>query len=187
MDAITAQQAQQYIDAVSVSTEQVADTIEDEQSYEIVSVTKVKTAAKHKEETINKVSRSIAILPLSGNTYRDMVIESAKSMGTDAEVADSFTVSDTFYEHTDLYPLCKAKRNDTMYLYGIYERSSKPVYVHNGVELSKEQVAEFLTPAEAKKLLGDTVTVTENKANSLTHKVNARTVKLDNVKSIKKI
>jgi hypothetical protein len=188
MEAITKEQAVELIAQNSLTDATVASTVQhdsDEQLYEVVSVTPVKLAAKHKEVTINKVSKSTANLPLSSDFYRSKVIESAKALGNEVE---EFTVSDTFYEHTDCYPVCKAKRNDTMYLYGIYQTSSKPVFIKDGEELTKEDVAEYLTPAEAKKLLGSNeVKVTENKTNNVTHDVKPRTTKLENIKSIRKV
>lgn len=188
MEAITKEQAIELIAQESLSDTNVIEAVHhesDEQLYEVVSVTPVKLAAKHKEITINKVSKASANLPLSSDFYRSKVIESAKALGNEVE---EFTVSDTFYEHTDCYPVCKAKRNDTMYLYGIYQTSAKPVFIKDGEELTKEAVAEFLTPAEAKKLLGNTApSVTENKTNNVTHDVKPRTTKLENIKSIRKI
>lgn len=187
MEAITAAQAIELIAQESLTDTNVIEAVHhenDEQLYEVVSVTPVKLAAKHKEVKVNKVSKSTANLPLSSDFYRKQVIESAKALGNDIE---DFVVSDTFYEHTDCYPVCKAKRNDTLYLYGLYAESSKPVYIMEGAELTKEEVAEYMTPAEAKKLLGSTSTVTENKTNNITHDVKPRTTKLENIKSICKV
>lgn len=188
MEAITKEQAVVLIAQTSLTDDTVASTVQhesDEQLYEVVSVTPVKLAAKHKDVSISKVSTALANLPLSSEFYRSKVIESAKALGNEIE---EFTVSDTFYEHTDCYPVCKAKKNDTMYLYGIYQTAAKPVFIKDGEELSKEEVAEFLTPAEAKKLLGNsTPSVTENKTNNVTHDVKPRTTKLENIKSIRKI
>lgn len=187
MDAITTEQAIAYINQSSVAAKQIAgiNFTDDNDLYEIVSTTPVKLAAKHKEITINKVSVSTAHLPTSGAFYRNQVIESAKALGQEVE---DFKVSDTFYEHTDCYPICKAKKNDTHYLYGIYVESSKPVYVMDGKQIEKTEVAEYLTKGEATKLLGAGKSdVTENKTNAISHNVKPRTTKLDNIKSISKV
>lgn len=187
MDAITSQEAIEFIAQDSIADTKVIDVVhhdDDEQLYEIVSVTPVKLSAKHKDVSIMKASKSLANLPLSSDFYRQKVIESAKALGQEV---DDFTVGTSYYEHTDCYPICKSKSNDTLYLYGIYKESSKPVYIKDGEELTKEQVAEYLTPAEAKKLLGEKVQVTENKTNKVSHDVKPRTTKLENIKSIRKI
>lgn len=149
---------------------------------ELVAVSKVKTAAAHKDLDIYKVSKSQVILPESGETYVNMVKESAKALGSDESNIDSYTAGDTYYKHTDVYPICESKKDASKkYLYCIYEASTMPVYVLNGEELSKEQVAEYLTPAESKKLLGDKETVTENKTAGISHNVTVRTISLSNV------
>ena len=185
---ITEELAVDLIGKVSLTLDQAKDAVlfeSEEDLFEIHSVTPVKLAAKNKEIKISKVSMSYANLPASGEFYRNKVMESAKALGNEVE---DFKVSDTFYEHTDIYPICKAKRNDTYYLYGIYQSSAKPVYVMDGTVISKETVAEYMTPAESKKLLGSNeVKVTENKTNNVTHDVKPRTTKLENIKIIRRV
>lgn len=189
MDSITQEEALRILDTQPMTME-LAECIIDTQdrTYEITTTTQVKTAAKHKEQSIIKVSRALAILPISGDTYANMVRESAKNNGATDEDAAKFEVSKSFYEHTDCYPVCKNPKSGALYLYGIYEKNTAPLYFNalTSEFMTKEEVSEFLTPAEAKKLMNpEKDKVVENKSHDIKHNVMARTVKLENVRDIR--
>jgi hypothetical protein len=148
-------------------------------------VTAVKTAAKFKNTKIEK--RTIANVQLFGTlkdfeVYRRMVIKSANSIN--GQNIDDFQVSDSYFEHDKTcFSIVYHKTNQTAYLYAVYNNAISS-YTIDGIQADKLQVAEYLTPSEAKKLLGDS-SIVYNKRNDLLHSTIIRTIKIDNVISIK--
>jgi len=127
------------------------------------------------------------LLPISGDTYRDLVKKSALDNGAEQEAVDNYVVGESPYQHTGSYPICELKSNpEKKYLYGIYGASVTPVYMMDGELLTKEEVAVFLTAGDSKKLLEDT-TLTENKTHGFKHSISVRTVSIGNVISLKKV
>lgn len=153
----------------------------------IVQVTKVATAAKHRAVTIKKVTEAQVQLfnNISEHTsvWANAVKRSASKLaGNDTTAIENFTAQSTWFEHTDCYSIVKHKSKEQFYLYAIYN-TGKSVYMLDGNEVTKAEVAEYLTPAEADKLLnGDSRTV--NVTHDIEHSAICRAVALENIISI---
>ena len=96
--------------------------------------------------------------------------------------ADQFEKSSTYFHHLDCYSLCKHNTKPEYYLSLIWN-NSKSVYYINGIESTKEIVAQYQTPSEAKKTL-DNSGIVYNKTNDVEHSAIFRVVKLDNIKRL---
>ena len=148
--------------------------------------TQVKTAAKFKDVKVLKSSK--ANVTLFGTlkdfeVYQRSVIKSANKI--DGQTVNSFEVSDAYFEHDKTcFSIVTHKTNGTAYLYAIFNNASKSIYTIDGIEVDKMTVSQYLTPSEAKKLLGDN-SIVYNKTNDCLHQVIVRTIKIDNVISIK--
>jgi len=145
--------------------------------------TAVKTAAAHKGVDIVKVTTAnvqlFSNIKAATSVFANAVKRSAAKLGEEVE---TFQVSDTYYEHTDCYSIVQHKTKGSLYLYCIYNKAKSAYYI-DGVESTKEEVAVYLTPGEAKKLLEPTKVV-HNKTNDVTHDVVVRTIGLENITSI---
>jgi hypothetical protein len=148
-------------------------------------VTTVKTAAKFKTVKIEK--RTIANVQLFGTlkdyaVYSRMVLKSANSIN--GQAIESFVISDSYFEHdNDCFSIVYHTSNKTAYLYAVYN-NSKSSYTIDGKTATKYEVSEYLTPSEKEKMLGDS-SIVYNKTNDCLHQVIVRTIKIDNVISIK--
>jgi len=151
----------------------------------IETITPVKTAAKFKSTNIQK--HTIANVQLFGTlkdlqVYQRAVIKSANKI--DNQTIESFEVSDNYFYHDEnCFSIVYNKNNEMPYLYAVYN-SSKSSYTIDGKTATKSEVSEYLTPSERDKLLNDN-SIVYNKTNDLLHSVIVRTIKLDNVISIK--
>lgn len=153
----------------------------------ITQVTRVTTAAAHKAVTINKVTE--ASVQLFNNiseftsVYANAVKRSANKIAeNDPALVQGFTAQSNYFEHTDCYSVVKHKTKDAYYLYAIYN-SAKSVYVKDGVELTKAEVAEYLTPSAARELLTP-YDHNLNVTHDVLHDVQVRVVALGNIVSI---
>lgn len=162
---ITAQQVQELIDDVKGVT-----------FAQVVSVTDVKPSAAHKAVSIKKVTA--ANVQLFNNLKNFDVF--ARAVKRDAGVAD-WVQGETWYEHTDCFSLVKHKQNSDVYLYAIYNGADSQLLV-DGVPATKAEVAQYLTPSDAKKMLGDGTTY--NATNGVEHSVVVRVLKLSSLVSI---
>lgn len=148
--------------------------------------TTVKTAAKFKDIKILKQSK--ANVTLFGTVkdfevYQRAVIKSANKI--DGQAITDFTVSDTYFEHDKTcFSIVTHKTNGTAYLYAIFNNASKSVYTIDGIEVDKLEVSQYLTNSERDKLLNDNSLV-YNKTNDVIHSTIVRTIKIENVTSIK--
>lgn len=173
--AIQLQQCGHAITPADVSN--VLATVKGTTFATITQVTKVATAAKHKLVTINKVTEAQVQL---FNNIKEFTSVYANAVKRDAGVTE-FTVQDNYFEHTDCYSVVKHKTKDSYYLYAIYN-TAKSVYVKDGLELTRAEVAEYMTPSGAQALLAPQPTY--NVLNGIEHTVAVRTVALANVVSI---
>ena len=155
---------------------------------QIVQVTPVATAAAHKAVNISKVT--VANVQLFNNlreftnAYVNAVKRSAAKLGlSDPRDVNEFTSQGNYFENTDCYSVVKHKTQEKYYLFVIYNKAES-VYVMNNTVVDKQQVAQYLTPSAAKALLEPESTV-HNVAQDVTHNVQVRTVKLENIVSIK--
>lgn len=148
--------------------------------------TQVKTSAKFKDIKILKSSK--ANVTLFGTlkhfeVYQKSVIKSANKI--DGQNVNSFVVSDTYFTHDrDCFSIVYHKSNETAYLYAIFNNASESVYTIDGIEVNKIEVAQYLTNSERDKLLNDNSLV-YNKTNGVLHSTIVRTIKIENIDSIK--
>jgi hypothetical protein len=117
------------------------------------------------------------------DTYIKQVKQSAKEVGiSTTQEIKQFEVTEPAYFHTDIYSVVQNKVTGKQYLYAHYEGAQTEYFI-DGVLATKAEVAEYLTPSEAKKLLDDSGIV-YNATNDIYHAVIVRTIALENVKSI---
>lgn len=153
----------------------------------IVQVTKVALAAKHKAVTIKKVTEASVQLfnNLSDNTsvWANAVKRSASKLAdNDAANVAAFEAQSNWFEHTDCYSIVKHKTKDAYYLYAIYN-TAEAVYMMDGNEVSKAEVAKYMTPAAAKDLL-QPWDATLNVTHDVLHTAVCRATALENIVSI---
>lgn len=153
----------------------------------IVQVTKVALAAKHKAVTIKKVTEASVQLfnNISEHTsvWGNAVKRSASKLdGNDTEAVAGFEAQSTWFEHTDCYSIVKHKAKEAYYLYAIYNTGAS-VYMMDGNEVSKDEVAAYMTPAAARDLL-DSDNRTVNVTHDIEHTAVCRAVALENIVSI---
>lgn len=148
--------------------------------------TTVKPAAAHKAVLIRKKTNANVQLFSSvrdAAVYINAVKRSADRIDDNSKDAvANFEQSDTYYDHDDCYSIVKHRKTGKEYLYCIYN-NAKSEYTINGIHVSKMDVAEYLTPSEAKKLMDDNSFV-YNKTNDVVHSVIVRTIGLENIKKV---
>ena len=176
-NTLSVQQVQQLLGNVSVTFA------------EIEYLTKVQTAAAHKGENIQKVTKANVILcsTIASNVsvYGNKVKKTAGEIATnDATAVAAFTPQANYFEHTACHSIVQHKVHaDKFYLYAIYNNASS-IYLHNGKQVSKQDIVPFMTPSGAKELL-NTSNVVHNVTHGIDHKVAVRTIALNNIVSIK--
>ena len=167
-----------------VDVKQLLNNVKGATMANFTTVTDVKLSAANKDIVIKKVS--VASIQLFNSIkdfnkiYKEAVKRSAIKLGISSKInIEEFQPSDTYFEHTDCFSLCKHKLKDEYYLYALYN-SSKSVYVMDGKIVDKQTVASYMTPSAAKELLNPTP-VTHNVTNDVVHDVVIRTLKLSNI------
>ena len=162
----------------------------------LVQVTPVKLAAAHKSKMIYKVT--VANVQLFNNlnaftnAYQNAVRRSAARLpSNDPAAVASFESQGNWFTHTEeCYSIVRHNTKPTQkYLFGIYN-FGESMYVEAAAVatplvdplrvVSKQHVAQYMTPAERDKLLNPPALV-RNVANDIEHGVIVRTVALDNV------
>lgn len=143
--------------------------------------TKVPTAAKHKLINIQKYTT--ANVQLFANTeaegiYTKAVKKAAGKIEQDQTKVDEFKAQENYFEHTDCYSIVEHKTNGKQYLYAVFN-NAKSAFTINGKAATRAQVAEYLTPSAAEKLMGDGIV--HNKANDVLHTIQVRTIALENI------
>ena len=151
----------------------------------LTSNTVVPVAAKHKSTvSITKISTVNATLHASSNAYTLHVQASAANIATNASNADNvvnFKAQQSKYTHdNDVH--CLAMLNNKPYLQCFCNSASSAYYI-NGKEATKQEVAQYLTPAAADKLLSKD-NVTHNQTHNIKHDVIIRTYKMSSIQSI---
>lgn len=151
----------------------------------ILYVSTVATAAAFKHVDIKKVVRAnvqvFANLKAATDVYTNAVKRTAANLPNDADAVAHFEKSDNYFTHTEAcYSVVKHKLRNDYYLYAFYNSVKDSTYYIDGREATKQEVAAYLTPSAAKKLLEDD-SVTYNKKNDVYHSVMVRTIKLDNI------
>jgi hypothetical protein len=162
-----------------VTVQDVRDLLDDVRGVsfaQVVSVTDVDTAAKYKDVSIKKVtSANVQVF----NNLKNFDVF-AKAVKRDTGVED-WVQGETWYEHTDCFSLVAHKTTGEQYLYAIYNGADS-AYLINGVQASKQEVAQYLTAGAANKLLGNGRTY--NATNNVEHGVTVRVLKLASIVSI---
>ena len=174
----------------SIRKEQVADMLKAVRGTtmaSIVQVTKVALAAKHKAVTIKKVTEASVQLFNNLNEHTSVwanaVKRSAsKNADNDAEAVAGFTAQSNWFEHTECYSVVKHKSKEQYYLYAIYNNADA-VYMMDGNEVSKAEVAKYMTPAAAADLLNP-YDATLNVTHDVLHTAVCRATALENIVSI---
>lgn len=148
----------------------------------------VKPAAKYKNDVtiVKEVCARVTLFGQPDETtsgYQELV----RQRGT-GENAENFESSKkTFFEHDEeFYSLIRHKTNGKEYLYCIFEDTLSTDFYLNDNLSTREEVAKYLTPSEAKKLLNPEPLV-KNVSQNVEHDVIVRTIALDNVMSIEEV
>lgn len=149
-------------------------------------VTQVKTAAAYRETDIRK--HTVANVQLFANirdaraVFEAAVKRSATKLGEDAARVESFEQQSNWFTHTDCWSVVQHSKTGALYLYAIFNGAESEFTV-NGVPATRADVAQYLTPSEAKKLLNPAATV-HNKTHDVHHDITVRAISLDNVRRI---
>lgn len=152
-------------------------------------VTAVQVAAKHRDQNIKKVTKANVILcsNLAAHTsvYANMVRKTAATIESNDQAAvAAFTPQANYFEHTACHSIVQHREHaEKCYLYVIYNAASS-IYLRNGTEVSKHDVAQYLTPSAARTLL-DVDEIVYNATHGIRHKVAVRTIALSNIVSIR--
>ena len=190
LNAQTAQQALQAHannNTIAAQTIQVLLANKSTTFANVVYVTKVATAAKHKHVSIKKVVSANVQLFSNINAftsvYANAVKRTANSIAqNDAANVEQFVAQSNYFEHTACYSIVAHKQTNALYLYAIYNNASSLYYIDN-VLATKQQVAEYLTASAASALLANNPVVL-NVTNNVLHTVKVRTIALANLVSI---
>lgn len=155
----------------------------------IVTVTKLALAAKHKNVKIVKITSAnvqlYANVAAASAVYTKAVKRSAANYANNATNVANFTASAASYTHNaNCYSIVhNANTNNTM-LYARYLRSSSVYAIINDDStysiISKAQAASYCTASVAAKML-DANTAIHNKTNNVTHNVRISTVSISNI------
>lgn len=144
---------------------------------QIVSVTDVKPGKDHKTVSIKKVASSN--VQLFNNVKNHEVYQRAVQRNTGAK---EWEAGETWYQHTDCFSLVEHKSSKEQYLYAIYN-GARSVYLVNGVQATRAEVAVYLNASDARTLMGDGTTY--NVTNDVHHSVIVRVLKLSSIVSIR--
>jgi len=118
------------------------------------------------------------------NVYEKAVTRSAAKIEENANT-NPFTANSASFTHdTECFSIVKNKKSDQEYLYAIYNSVSETEYYIDEEPATKQEIAQYLTPSAAKKLL-EPNDITYNKTNDVLHNVIVRTIKLENIEKIK--
>ena len=153
-------------------------------------VTKVATAAAHSNEVIQKVTIASVILASSLKAHTSVYANKVKRTAeintlADALAVEKFVPADNYFEHTAVHCIVTHKKDVTkQYLYALFNNNSASLYIHNGVVVDEQHVAQYLTPSAAKQMLSKDTTVV-NKTHNIKHSAIVRTISLSSIVSIK--
>jgi hypothetical protein len=191
LTALQAQQASQlHSNSNTLTVQQITQALANASVTfaQILYVTAVETAAKHKGENLQKVTSANVILCSNINAhtsvYANKVKKSAASIaGNDQAAVAAFTPQANYFEHTDVHSIVKHKVHaGKFYLYVIYN-SANSLYMHNGVVVDKQHVAQYLTPSGLREFNNTDFTL-HNKTAGIRHAVRVRTIALSNIVSM---
>ena len=170
-----AQQIQQMLANVSTTFAQILYT------------TKVATSAKHKHVNITKVTLANVQLFSNINAFTNVYANAVKRSAQRIQQApnanvQAFTTQSNYFTHTNCYSIVQHNTNGNLYLYAIFNNANSIYYI-DGVQSTKQQVAQYLTASAQQQLLSNN-NVVHNVANNVLHTVQVRTIALHNINSI---
>lgn len=155
----------------------------------LTQASKVSVSAKHKEQIIYKLTvQNVTLCNSNASLYENAVNRSVKKASeTLNTTAEEFTsLPSNYVMINDSYSVCALKSNTNKhYLRATVNKCLETAYycVNTNKLLSKEQVAEFLTPSAAKTLLR--VNTSQHiKHADVVHAVTVRSFSLANIYSI---
>lgn len=195
MQAITLQTALQAIALQQNSTTITAQAIEQLLQHcsvtfaQLLYVTQVQLAAKHKQQQIYKVTSANVMLASNVAAHTDIYARRVRKTAgaiaaNSAQAVADFTAQGNYFEHSGTCYCIVAHKQyaDRLYLYAIYNRAQS-VYVHDGAIVQKQHVAQYCTASAAQQLLhgGNTVV---NKTHNIEHAAHVRTIALSNIVQI---
>lgn len=192
MQNITAQQAADIVNtlnntATPITAESVIRALATVKSTTFATLTqasRVTTAARHTAQNIYKITvQNVTLCNSSSSLYSNAVNREVVATGQ----AEAFTALPSNYEMlNNSYSVVALKSNPAKhYLRAIVNRCLATAYycANTNTLLTKEQVAAYLTPAAADKLLAPAATNVIQHSN-IEHTVTARTFALQNIYSI---
>lgn len=153
---------------------------------QITYVTTVKTSAKCKDVSIKKVTQATVTLYANANAqYTTLVKQTASAIPTNnASNVQQFTAQDNYFEHTQCYSVVQHKQTLAQYLYALFNNAqTSTLYFINNTLATKQDVAQYLTPAQQQQLF-NTNTQTHNVTHNITHNAICRTIALRNIVTI---
>lgn len=156
----------------------------------IIYVTKVATAAAHKNEVIQKVTTASVILASNLKAHTSVYANKVKRTAqidtlADALAVEAFVPAANYFEHTAVHCIVTHKQDAAkQYLYALFNNNIATKYIHDYNVVSKQDIVQYLTPSAAKQLLNEDTTV-HNKTNNIVHSAIVRTISLSSLVSIK--
>lgn len=156
----------------------------------IITVTKVATAAAHKNVKIVKITSAnvqlYANVAAASAVYTKAVKRSAASIASNnaANVANFTASAASFTHNANCYSIVTNNNTKNDMLYARYLRSNSVYAIINDDStysiISKAQAASYCTASAAAKMLDSNTAIT-NKTNNVTHNVRIATVSISNI------
>ena len=149
----------------------------------------IKTAKDYKSLNVHKQVRATVQAFNTETAYNTAVANSAKKLNVSADNtanAKAFVKSVPHYKHDnnhDCYAIVYNENKDSHYLYVRFIKTHSVVYYVNDVEVTLNDIMQYLTPS-ALKAVEQRNTPVHNKTNNVTHDVRLRTVGFDSLMSV---
>jgi hypothetical protein len=171
----------------SIETQAIIDALANVTSTTFATLTqasRVKTAAKHNNQNIYKITvQNVTLCNSTSSLYNNAVTREVVA----TEQAQAFTAMPSNYDMIDgSYSVVSLKSNPAKhYLRAIVNKCLEVVYycANTNRVLTKEEVAEYLTASAAKQLLAPATKTVVQHAN-IEHTVTVRTFAIENIYSI---
>lgn len=175
---------QQGVDNMKAKLEAALANISGTTLAYIAQTTPVGLAAKNKARNIVKHTEASVTLANNLKEMTNLYLNKVKKTAISGD-AEEFELSSTWFKHTDTYSIVKHNTKEQYYLYVLYNKCHSSVYedLDTGTVMSKEEVAELMTPSAAKKLLGEDG-VSHNKKNDVKHMAVIRTIAIANLDKV---
>lgn len=152
--------------------------------------TVIPTAAKFKNDVLIEKRTKANVMLFQTIKDHEIYLKSVKRSAmdianNDKEKIDNFEVSDNWFTHddTDCFSIISSKKTGEKYLYFI-ANNAKSEYFINGELVAKDDIKQYLTPSKAKDLF-ENDGIVYNVKNDVLHTVHPRTLKLENIISLK--